>query len=125
LESNHFYSLDIGTNFFLRPRWQLSTNGAGPVWMSRSLTNQPLPGLLDFDFGTSLEVVRIYLWNWTLKDVSLFLRTTPGEAWQPAGQLTLNLDEPPHFDPPTVIPLSTATPARFLRIQINSVHPVT
>lgn len=118
-----FKSGNVGTNFFLRPRWQLSTNEAATVWRSRSLTNQPLPGFLDFDFGTSLEVEQIYLWNWSLKEVSLFLRSMPSEAWQPAGQMTLNLEQPPQLPRPTIRRLETAMPARYLRVQINSVHP--
>ena len=119
-----FKSGNVGTNFFERIDWQQSTNDARMVWSSLSLTNQTLPAPVDFDFGTNLDVVQIIVWNWSVKDASFFLRSSPEVPWQLVKSVRLDSRLPNRSHPPTFLELDEPVNGRFLRIQIESVHPL-
>ena len=82
-------------------------------------------GHVDFDFGTVHAIDRLAIWNISLKDVRILASDTspaPGDLVEIADFTLPNHLNFPFSYNPTLLDLGGVHDARYLRLQIDSVH---
>jgi hypothetical protein len=80
-------------------------------------------GYVDFDFGAEYSIDRLAVWNISMKDIKIHVSDTSITTLQEVASFTL----PNHLNFPfsyshDLLDLGSAHDARYLRIEIDSVH---
>jgi hypothetical protein len=96
---------------------------AGNNWQSEADFSLPVSGFVDFDLGAVRSIDRIAIWNISLKDVTIHVSDTSIGSLQEVASFTL----PSHISfpfsyPHDVLDLGGVRAARYVRLEVESVH---
>lgn len=94
-------------------------------WQSDFSADGNIAGTLDFDLGAVYSVDALGIWNGTLKDIVIWVADAGEGPWQSIAYYQLTDMQPLsnlQFDP-QVLQFPQPVNARFIRIEVQSVHP--
>lgn len=94
-------------------------------WQSAVSFDGQIAGYVDFDLGDLFVVDSLALWNGTVDDLTVLVSETEEGPWQEAGAFSLDSQTPTLYYEfhPKVLTLDEAHLARYIRLQVDSVHP--
>ena len=94
-------------------------------WQSEVSFTLPVQGYVDFDLGETCLIDRLAIWNRSLENITVFVADAPSGPWQEVGAFVLadKLAYSYSYDP-QILDLGGELEAHYLRIQIDSVHPL-
>ncbi|MCL4178067.1 MAG: hypothetical protein KJ072_10060 [Verrucomicrobia bacterium] len=92
-------------------------------WQSQADFDLPLTGYVDFDLGAAYRVDQIAIWSLSLRDIRIELLDELGGVPRAVGAFTLtNQLNFPFSYRVEVHALTPSAPARYVRLNIDSVH---
>lgn len=113
--------------YFTEPHlmWANSGNGGGNNWWSTLTFDPGYQGYVDFDLGAVYSINGLAIWNQSLSNVTVKVLTDLGGAEQVVGDFNL-INRQNYFSsyPVDMLPFATTYQARYVRLVINSIHPL-
>ena len=95
----------------------------GNNWQSQTFFTLPVTGFVDFDFGAVASIDRLAVWNISMKDIKIHVSDTTVAEFEEVASFTLpNHINFPFSYPHDLLDLGGTHAARFMRIEIDSVH---
>lgn len=113
--------------YFAQPHLMWANGGSGGVnnWMSTLAFDPGYQGYVDFDLGAVYSLNGLAIWNQSLSNVTVKVLTDLGGSEQVVGDFNL-INRQNYFSsyPVDMLPFATTYQARYVRLVINSIHPI-
>lgn len=127
VETPFVSGVTVFADYFRNPAQRFATSGDGGTnnWQSVVSFGTPVRGTVDFDLGARYRIDRVALWNRSLKDITFKVLEDLQGPEQVGGSFSL-FDRQSFFFSyaADVLTLNTPLEGRYLRLVIDSVHPI-